>query len=61
MTKNKDSYCLHYLLKYKINTVFRANIWTCSHKNATSYTTEIRSHWEKQNHKQTHIPVDIFQ
>ena len=32
MTKNTNLYRLHYVLKYKIDTLFRVNIWTCSHK-----------------------------
>ena len=35
--KNENSYRLHYALKHKISTVFRANTQTCSHKNATSF------------------------
>ena len=45
---------LHYVLKHKIYTVFRTNTQTCSqtyHK--------IKLTLEKQNDKQTHIPVDI--
>ena len=34
--KIKNLYCLHYVFKLKIYTVFRANTWTYLYKNATS-------------------------
>ena len=36
LSKNDNSYSLHDVLKHKVYTVFRTNIWTCSLKNATS-------------------------
>ena len=45
-----------YVSKPNFHTAFRANIWTCSHKNPTSMWQKYK---EKQNYIQTHITVAI--
>ena len=52
-------YGLYYVLKYQIYSMIKANTWTYSHKNATSFVAKINSLEEINNYKQTHKPVDF--
>ena len=44
--KNKNLYSLHYVLKHKIYTVFKANTWTSSQK-IQQLADKIRPYQEK--------------